>query len=222
VGADRRQMSCRRSCRPPYRAGPRAGTTGRCGGKGTARLSNWARHEHDGRRAGPCSGHAFSCRAWADPSCPCHLAMYTPPLLSTTRSQTQLGTHLRRGGHGGAVDVASRRSGEGATGRNGGHGGAQEPANLDSRGGGGGSPGDVLTAEATTRTPPHHRPSGTALSSFSLPPRTAADTDLGGGVAHRRGGGAAGGERWSRQAHSSRERAARDTSGRGNRHAAGL
>jgi hypothetical protein len=115
VGADRRQMSCRRPCRPPYRVGPRAGTTGRCGGTGTTRLSNWARHEHDGRRAGLCSGHAFSCRAWANPSCPCHLAMYTPPLLSTTRSQTQLGTHLRRGRHGGAVDVASRRSGEGAT-----------------------------------------------------------------------------------------------------------
>jgi hypothetical protein len=39
------------SCRPLYRAGPRAGTTGRCGGTGTTLLSNRARHGHDGRRA---------------------------------------------------------------------------------------------------------------------------------------------------------------------------
>jgi hypothetical protein len=52
------RLSCAglpRPCRPLYRAGPHAGTTGRCGGTSTTRLSNWARHGHDGR--------AFSCRA---------------------------------------------------------------------------------------------------------------------------------------------------------------
>jgi hypothetical protein len=59
-------LSGRASCR---HYGPLRGT-------GTAHLSNRARRGHDGRRVGPCSGRALSCRAWADPSCPCHLAMY--------------------------------------------------------------------------------------------------------------------------------------------------
>jgi hypothetical protein len=49
-------------CRAGSRAAPfigsgscwHYGATGRCGGIGTARLSNRARHGHDGRRAGPC------------------------------------------------------------------------------------------------------------------------------------------------------------------------